>query len=172
MQKETKKLIEGHVYAVLLDDIDVKSIKYIDGSYGNWESDLEWTIKKRVQEESNEKIDFSEAYTLVRYVGDNTFIEYYTSGEYPIYLNKNYKYKKDTIDKFLFIDSVNLIEPDDLVFKSLGKQNYEEIAEYISKLNSVAKESIEYKVKLKLEEDYIRATGENLYYDYVLKKTR
>ena len=170
--EKTVKYEVGQVFAVPIIAIDPKGIKYVDNSYGKWTNDYNWTIKEQVKTEFEKDLDFDKSYTLLKYIGDNQFEEYYTAGEVIIYLDDKYEYEHDTVDKYLFVSAKSLQGPNEELYTCLALQKEGIIHNYLKALQSRTKEDIECRINKKLEGDYISAVGQNLYFDYVRKRTK
>ena len=169
---KTIKYEVGQVFAIPIIAIDPKGIKYVENSYGKWTNDYNWTLKEQLKKEYTDSIDFDKSYTLLKYIGNNQFEEYYTAGRIIIYLDGHYEYEHDIVDKYLFINDKSLKQPDEEVYRSLANNNNDVLYSYFKKLHDKAKEDVENRISNKLTGDYISAVGQNLYYDYVHKKTK
>ena len=163
---------KNKVYLIMLDSIFIKSIDYVENEYGKWKYSYNPTLLTSAKEKYKSAIDFSKACTLIKYVGNDTFEELYTNGEYKIYLSSNC-YEEDSKYLFLLSDDIKkLDELDQKIFYELGNQNPKTISGYIKTLYSVSKNDHEEKKKEQFNIDYTSAIGKNLYYDFMKKRTR
>lgn len=170
-----KEFEVGNVYAISLDDIRIEKIEGSWANHGVWYGKQDDETKREIQKKYFDWNRFRNTYLLIKYIGDDAFEEYYTAGKYLIHKtveNIACTYDNDNIDKFLFVDEYKISDVDSDVFEGLGRQKEALIIKYITELYDTAKENAENNIKEKYEKDYMAAIGENMYYDYLNKKTR